>query len=390
MTLRAAALACALIAMPGMAGAAGLDDLRVRGHLDLVWPSRGPAILLNALNRGDSQFDPYRLRLFVEGEVADGVQVYTQFLFHEDLGASVLGAYAMWTPLEVRDLHLIAGKIPWRIGTYGERTYSNRNPLIGTPLLYQYHTSLRADRLPQSADALAAAAGQGQFGPVYDASGKGFRGMPVVYDRCWDFGVMLTGSERPFEYSVGYVNGTPSASVPDHDSNNGKSILGRAGVQPWPGVRLGVSAAYGPYLSDGFAAQMPAGRTVGDYAQQLVMADAEWLVSTVELRGEAAWNTWETPFAGDVDLTAGYVEAKVGLPSGAFAAGRWDVVRFGDVIDSTGAAVAWDLDVARVEAGLGYRVNRGTIVKGVYQRTIFLRDSDYRESLYALQVAIAF
>lgn len=370
--------------------AASASDIQLRGTLDLVMASRGPALTLNKFNHGDSQFDAYRFKLFVEGRVADGVDIYTQLLYQDDLGVSVIGAYGMWTPQKDLDLHVIAGKIPWRIGTYAERTYSNKNPLIGTPMLYQYHTALRGDRLPPNADALANAAGTGQFGPVYDSSGRGFRGMPVIYDRCWDFGVMITGSERPFEYSAGFVNGSPSSAAPNADTNNGKSWLGRLGVQPWPGVRLGVSGSYGPWLSDAFAGQVPAGKTVNTYAQRLVMADAEWLVSHFEFRAEFARNEWQTPTVGDVAMRGGYVEAKATLPRGFFAAGRLGVMRFGDVTDSTGAARAWDLDVSRLETGLGYRLQRNVTLKGVYQRTMFLRDSDVRESLYAAQASIAF
>jgi hypothetical protein len=244
--------------------------------------------------------------------------------------------------------------------------------------------------LPPGPDALADAAGTGQYGPIYDATGRGYRGMPIVYDRCWDAGVMVTGSARPIEYSAGFINGTPGNSTPGNDRNNGRSWLGRFGLQPWPGVRLGASASHGPWLADAFAGEVPPGKTVNAYAQTVVMADAEWLFSRVELRGEGVWNEWQTPTAGDVDLHGGYLEARVGLPSGAFAAGRWDVLKFGDVIDSTGAARAWDLDVSRIEAGLGLRVQRGTIVKAVYQQTRFLRGSDRRESLYALQAALAF
>ncbi len=372
------------------ASAAGLDDLRWRGSLDLVGAGRGAAFTLNQFNHGDSQFDTYRLKLFAEAPVARGVDVFSQLLFQEELGVSIIGAYAMLTPVETRDLHLIAGKIPWRIGTYAERTYANRNPLIGTPLLYQYHTALRADRLVPSADALAAAAGTGPFGPVYDASGRGFRGMPIVYDRCWDAGVMLTGSERPVEYSAGIVLGAPGAANPGGDRNNGKSWLGRVGLQPWPGVRVGVSGSYGPWMPDAFADRLPPGKTVNGYAQKLIMADAEWLVSRVELRGEAAWNAWETPTAGDAEVRGGYLEARVGLTAGAFAAGRLGVLRFGDVIDSTGAARAWDLDVSRFEGGIGYRVQRGLIVKAIGQRTTFLRGSGRHETLYAVQAAFAF
>jgi len=391
MPLRATPLAALLLALAtGTAAAAGMGDLRWRGQLDLVAATRGGAFALNGLNRGDTQFDTYRLRLFAEGPVADGIDVFTQIMMLEDLGVAVHGAYAMWTPLTGEDLHVIGGKIPWRIGTYAERTYSHRNPLVGTPLMYQYHTSLRPDRLPPDADALAGAAGTGQSGPVYDTSGRGYRGMPIVYDRCWDFGVMLTGSARPLEYSAGFVNGTPGNPSAGNDRNSGRSWLGRLGAQPWPGVRAGVSASRGPWIGDTFAGQMPPGRTVNGYAQTLAMADLEWLFSTLELRGEGLWNEWQTPTAGDVDLHGGYLEAKIGLPSGAFAASRWGVLKFGDVVDSTGAARPWDHDVARVEAGIGYRVQRGAILKAVYQRTWFLRGLDRRESLYALQAALAF
>lgn len=385
----AVAMACAA-ACASTAAASSLSDLQWRGQLDLVAATRGDAFALNALNRGDTQFDTYRMRLFAEGPVAEQLDVFAQLMLQEDLGVTVYGAYAMWTPVADRDLHVIGGKIPWRIGTYAERTYAQKNPLIGTPLLYHYHTALRSDRLVPGPEALADAAGTGQYGPVYDASGRGYRGMPIIYDRCWDAGVMATGSLRPVEFSAGFVNGAPGASNPGNDRNNGRSWLGRFGLQPWPGVRVGASYSRGPWMPDAFQPQLPAGRTVNGYAQTVVMADAEWLFSTVELRGEGAWNEWETPTAGDVDVRGGYLEAKLGLPSGAFAAARWGVLKFGDVIDSTGAARPWDHDVARIETGLGYRIQRGAILKAVYQQTRFLRAVDRRESLYALQLALAF
>jgi len=384
-------LALALIASGASAASAGpLGDLEWRGQFDMVAASRGGAFALNALNRGDTQFDTYRLRLFAEGPVAEGIDVFTQIMFQEDLGVTLHGAYAMWTPAPALDLHVIGGKIPWRIGTYAERTYAQKNPLIGTPLMYHYHTSLRSDRLVPSADALADAAGTGQYGPVYDSTGRGYRGMPIIYDRCWDAGIVATGSVRPVEFSAGFVNGTPGASNPGNDRNNGRSWLGRLGLQPWPGVRVGASFSRGPWMPDAFGTQLPPGKTVNGYQQTLLMADGEWMFSTVELRGEGVWNEWQTPTAGDVDVRGGYLEARVGLPAGAFAAGRWGVLKFGDVTDSTGAARAWDQDVSRIEAGLGYRVRRGAIVKGVYQQTRFLRGSDRRESVYALQAALAF
>ena len=51
-------------------------------------------------------------------------------------GTRADGAYALWTPWKSRDLHLQAGNIPWPVGTWAPRKYSDKNPLIGEPLIY--------------------------------------------------------------------------------------------------------------------------------------------------------------------------------------------------------------------------------------------------------------
>ncbi len=101
------------------------------------------------------------MRLFANSDLGNGFQVYTQALLSDAAMVRVYGAYVTYTPYPGLDLHVMAGKIPWRIGTYGPRTYSDKKPLIGTPLTYQYHTSLRGDRLVPGADALLSAAGTG-------------------------------------------------------------------------------------------------------------------------------------------------------------------------------------------------------------------------------------
>jgi hypothetical protein len=126
----------------------------------------------------------------------------------------------------------MAGKMPWIIGTYGPRTYSDRKPLIGTPLIYQYHTTLRYDAIPPNADALLAVAGRGQYGVQYGGATSKFRGMPVIYDFCWDAGLAVTGSQSGLEYAVGMINGAPGWMVPSQDNNNGKSVQS-SGPQTW-------------------------------------------------------------------------------------------------------------------------------------------------------------
>src|SRR5262249_27941718 len=179
-----------------------------------------------------------------------------------------IGAYAMYTPREDTDLHVSIGKLPWPIGTWAPRTYSDKNPLIGPPLMYQYHSTLRYDDLPKTVDALVAKAGQGQTGVSYTTT-SARRGMAVVYDLCWDLGIVAAGSPRPVEYAFGVTTGVPAHMNTVVDENHGKNFLGRVGFVPIPALRVGVSASYGPYVPDAIKSQLPPGAKPTDFNQEL-------------------------------------------------------------------------------------------------------------------------
>src|SRR5439155_7786774 len=159
-----------------------------------------------------------------------------------------------------------------------------------------------------------------------------------------------------------------------------------------PAVRVGVSGAYGPYLDAAVRGSLPPGRSVEDFHQKLVMADLEVQVGHAELRAEAARNAWESPFLGDLEVGGGYVELKWSLPVGAFVAGRFDVLRFATLVDSSGARHPWDTNVNRLESGIGYRFDRDIVAKVVYQRTTLDVDTApaFHPSLFAAQASIAF
>lgn len=112
----AALVVAAALSAPAPAPAVTAD---VRGLLDLVATGDSEAIGLNSLYRGDTSFDAYRLRLSVDGAVTDRLHVHTQILFAETSGARAFGAYVRAEPWEGRDLHVIAGEIPWLIGAFG-------------------------------------------------------------------------------------------------------------------------------------------------------------------------------------------------------------------------------------------------------------------------------
>jgi hypothetical protein len=363
-----------LLAAPARADV--LDAIRLGGQLDLAYADKSAAVELNTLNAGGSAFDTYRLRLFAEATPVSRLDLFTQFFWSEATGAMAYGAYVSYAPLAGRDLHLMAGKLPWIIGTWGPRTYADENPLIASPLVYQYHTTFPFGGQVPDADALLAQAGNGQFGVSYYPGDNGGRGMPIVYDFCWDFGVVAAGSVSPLEYALGVYNGTPSSSQAGRDDNHGKSILARVGVQPVPNVRLGVSGAIGPYVPSDFEPAL-GGADAESFDQRLAMADLEVLYGRAELYAEAFWNRWETPTVGDLDTRGYYVEGRYALPIGVFVAARWNAIDFDEITNSLGESFSWDADVDRLDAGAGYRFSRDVIAKLTHQSN-WLRYEDGR------------
>jgi hypothetical protein len=384
-----AALAGVLFTSSAHAGA--LDSLRLRGLLDVTAAGGTRAVALNRLNNGDSNFDPYRLRIFLDAPLEGGFSMHFQsIVIGQNYALLQYGAYARWAPSPAHDLQIQAGFIPWAIGTWAPLTYSNVNPLIGMPMLYQLHGTLSFAEPPPSADALLAAAGSGEFGVDY-GNGPNARGVPIVYDRCWDAGVVVIGSQRPVEYALGLVQGSPSWPQNAADQSPGKTVLGRIGFLPTPELRVGLSAAQGPWMPAAFQAMAP-GVELERQLQRLLIADLEVERGRVEFRGEGYVNEWQTPFVGRLDVRGMWAEAKVGVLPGTWLAVRGEARRHSQLADSTGARRPWDHDRDRWETGVGYRATRQATIKAVWQRNLerISGASSRRDDLFAASLSLAF
>lgn len=359
-------LGVALLALAaGRARAEDAGAVHVHGELALTAAGRGDARDWNWDAPGTSAFDAYVAHLQAEDRLNAHWEVDGHAWYRQEVGLELLGAYVQYTPAPARDFHVLAGKIPWLIGSEADRAYPDKNPLVGVPMLYQFHTGLTWYALPTGASSVVStsAYGDGFSGSKYYAGG-----MPVVWESWWDVGIMAVGSARPFEGAFGVTQGTPGWGEPYEDGNAGKTVLGRIGLTPVPAVRVGLSGAMGPYLDDALADSLPPGKSIGDYDQQLLMTDAEFQLGHVEARGEAYRNVWQTPRTGDLRVSGYYVEGKYTLPVGLYAAARWENQRFSKVDGGAGAGVPWHADEDRFEGGLGYRVSRDVIAKAVYQR----------------------
>lgn len=321
---------------------------------------------INHSLKGQSPFSLLRTRLFADAEVADDVAVFTTTLYDEGVGHFEMeGAYLIFSSVAGREaLNLEVGKMATPFGRFAARSFATVNPLIGLPLIYHHFSAVQGNRVP--ADAAQ------QLGWRQGATGAyRVRGLPTIYDACWNTGVQLFGATRHVAYAVAVTKG--ALSNPAARDNDGAQIVGRVGAQPTIGLQVGVSAAWGPYLSEavGRDAAFPANHSVEDFAQAIVGVDAAYSIGRSEWLAEIIHSRWEVPnlSAGDEVLsnTGGYFEAAFGLRPNLGYALRLGHIRYAEIDDGSGRQVAWDYDITRVETGFEYYVTRDIRLKAVVQ-----------------------
>lgn len=370
----AAVLYLAAIAGPAAAQTGSGPELFFDGTIDLAATMGGDgAPEVHELIRGDSPFDPLRFRVFFDVRLHPRVTVFNQFLIDPSISFGLetfLRTYVRVRALEFEqgDLHFQAGTLPTPFGSFGSRSYSDENPLISTPFMYHYFSSLRSDQLPADNADLLAHRGEGLSREFGGFTGGGStdpnNGMPMIYDACWDTGVAVVGSLWRFEWEAAVTRGTLSAPrIRGTDNNDGQQVALRLGFVPSPSLFLGASFARGPYLDSVTEGGLGPGVEVEDFAQTIYGFDVEYGWRHLQLIGEVAFNRWESPNITDAagrsaDLTSfsWYLEGKYTLSPGLFVAARWDDLDFGKIDDGTGTGtrVPWDHAIDALEVGVGY------------------------------------
>jgi hypothetical protein len=314
-----------------------------------------------------------RLRLLASLRLGDQVAVLAEGRVDNGDGAALSAFYLRVRPLRDRALDIQLGRIPPVFGSYPRRTYGLDNPLIGSPLVYQYLTSLRADALPASADDLLVMRGRGWRTHYPIGSTAWDRGLPVIAGDRWDTGAEVRIGEAPVSFSAAVTQGTLSDPLV-RDDNSGKQLTGHLEVRPTVGLILGGSAARGEYLSRRAAAAVPTVEAGESYTQDALGADAEYSRGYWLLRAEGVFSRWgvpvvHRPLVGSVKAWGGFVEARYKIRPGLYAAARADHLGFsrltGGVYD--GEPTTWDAPVSRIEAGAGYSPLRRLTIKAVVQ-----------------------
>ena len=221
-----AAGARAQVSLSGMVDVAHKRDIRQKaGERDAQ---------INKALKGGSPFSLVRTRFFVDGEVREDISVFTTVLYDEGVGLLELeGAYISFKGVrQYEALSVQVGKMATVFGSFAPRSFGVVNPLIGLPLIYHYFSAVQGASVPRdNADHFARR----------DAITSFRRGLPMIYDACWNTGVELTGSLEHFTYAAALTKGT--LSNPSANGSEGLQFVGRLGVQPSMGSKMAISLA---------------------------------------------------------------------------------------------------------------------------------------------------
>lgn len=364
----------------------GLIEIRpsVQIDLDAFIPQEEPAWHLG-------ETDPFlagRGRLFVDLFVGRRLYVSTELRVDRGQPAragAVQGhlqqAFVRMTPLPGRNFRLQAGKFVAPVGSYPERAQSANDPFIRPPLLYDHRTVMSSDFVP--------AANDGVFG-WKDTAELRAKGLPVVWEVPYPVGVTIAGGGRGLALTAGVMNTAPSADPADWDrlhleSPAGPSFVARASYQLIPELQVGLSYSRGSYMRsrvfDAAGAVDPGGQM-----QELRAVDASFRRGYLDVRAEMFFNRWEVFRVGeDPRDMSYYVETRITLAPGLFAAARYNAIQFRDLARASGRPDRWDYDMRRWQVGVGYRFGRSSEVRGEYLHNRTLGRADPRDDLVSLR-----
>lgn len=356
-----------------------LAQVNVGGQLDIVMKNSGSEDHTNLTFRNFSNFHTSRARLFFDAAPAENVELFTQILV-DDNTFQLYGAYLRLNAIGGSPLNAQMGIIPLPVGSWGPRTYADVNPLIGTPLAYNLHSTLVPGGDPiRTVDELLAS-----------RDSRSHLGLPPIYDACWNTGLEIYGRSGKLNYSVGFLSGSVSKPTVEQ-TKDAPQVTTHLTYEITPRLTFGGSAFYGPYLMEGaYNDTLPEGAKFNDFINAGVGYELHLTGRYVEFYSEAFYAYWEHPYLPKLEVYSGYVEGKYKFTPGWFVAGRYGFYEPGKLTDSGGAEQNWDYPVRRIEAGIGYHPNRATVMKFVIQHNDFDFTDALDSDLYALQTSVSF
>ncbi|MEA2626549.1 MAG: hypothetical protein QOD06_2594 [Candidatus Binatota bacterium] len=342
---------------------------------------------------GDDSFLNPRLTLFLDSRWTSSLYALVQARIDRGFdprarssGSARFDEYFLrWTPLERPLVNLQVGKFATVFGGWVPRHHSWDNPLITAPLAYENVTIVTDEAAPASEAEFLARRGVPDRKPSWQ---------PVVWGPSYASGASVFGRLGNFDYAAEMKNATLSSRPEVWDGRSRgwehPTASGRIAWAPDPAWSIAVSASDGAYLQEVADATLPAARGIGDFHETVFGADAQYAWRHLQLWSELLLARFDVPAVGDADTAAYYFEGRYKLTPEIFGALRWNQQLFGTVDDGAGGERAWDRDVWRADAAVGYRPDRHLQGKVQYSYQQQHGPFEQGEQLLALQLTLSF
>ena len=315
--------------------------------------------------------------LFIDGRISDKVSALSTIRVGENQLFNLDYAAIRLTDLTPLHLNFQGGRFDLPFGNLGERRFPRGNFLFSLPLLYEYGTAL-PDHVTSEQEILA-------------ARGKGI-GMRLLDGGVYDIGAMLFGTWGIVDYALAVSSGTISATTyGSQNSNSDVGTVARLAVTPVTGLTLGAAYAQGAYMEEPTDPNLQS-VNVNNYRQHAVELDLEFSRGHAVFYGEAVYNRWPVPLAtGDQDFNifGYYVEGKYTVMPRLYVALRMSGLQFGSATLNQ-QDQRWDYNVAELEGGLGYFLDRDVLIKIVRRETRTYGGTNPKDGLTVLQLAVAY
>ena len=331
----------------------------VQGLLDAEYWQTDDGSRLLSRNEGNAAGGG-RLRLWAAGDFAPWLQGFARGAFSD--GVTSYGveegtvqsdlelAFLRYTAPERTGLVLEAGRLQTPVGDFSGRYLSTQNPLIGAP---------------------------DNYGVEYPL---GFK----VWGRAGRFDYLAAEVDKPMIVK-GYV---PEAG------NAFRPVLG-AGFTPLAGLRFGAYVTQGPYLGEEVESALPPGTSLPDYDQKVEGFETQFSRGYFELHAEIAWSRYDVPtYSSPIRGRVFYVEPKYTFTPRLFAALRLEQNEYAYVaVFPGGNWFGTAVTFADVEAGIGWRLTPGLLLKASYRRDRWDVDESLKDILpdgYAVAAQLSY
>lgn len=351
----------------------------------------GSSLERNEVINSNAYFSVHRFQLFMDAAIDDRIAFTAKLANNIVIGdklkeLEIQLAYVTFSGIGGYDFNVSMGRILTPFGLFAKRQLSPDNPLIGSPLYFQYQVNVSS-----------------KFGyrPQL-ATGDIYGGLSTMYLGGYYVGTELFGSifNKLLDYDLALMNAPISTFNSDSNTNKGLSFHGRVGIQPALYLSFGASGSYGSFMDQSLENRFL--EDLEQYKQLSLGFDVAFDWKHYKVVAEYISNRWKSPYIViDYTVSPPYnsglspgveldlvnrellVDLKIDLPFlvGAYVAGRWNLLEFDTIDDprNPGTSVAWASRVRRYAAGIGYKVSRMVLLKAGYEWTLV--DSEPRPYL---------